>query len=270
MQGDFHSIFKGSGLEFDDVRQYQYGDDVRAIDWNVSAKGHGTFIKTFKEEKEQTVFFIVDVSASQNIGKKGSKKSDITKEIAGVLSLAATNEGSQTGLVAFSDQLELYIKPGKGSKHALQLISRLFQLEPKSRRTDLKKAILTTLNLVRKKSIIILISDFIDNDFENQLKGLARKHDLVAIHIFDEQEARFPRLGIVPLIDKESNKTIWVNTSAPWFKGVLDDRFSSQSHAIEKLLRGQQANYVRIQTEEDYVPKLIKLFRYRNRSRKTA
>lgn len=270
MQGDFHSVFKGSGLEFDDVRQYQYGDDVRAIDWNVSAKGHGTFIKTFKEEKEQTIFFLLDVSASQQIGRKGSKKLDITKELAGVLALAATNEGSQTGMIAFSDQPEVYVKPGKGTKHAMHFINKLVDLKPQSRLTDLNRAILYALNLISKRSIIIVISDFIDNGYENHLKALARKHDVVAIHIFDEQEAKFPKLGVVPLVDMEANKTIWVNSSAPWFKSVLEKRFQSNSLWVEKLLKGQQANYLKIHTNEDYVPKLIKLFRYRNRSRKIA
>ncbi|MEM9857232.1 MAG: DUF58 domain-containing protein, partial [Bacteroidota bacterium] len=141
MQGDFHSIFKGSGLEFDDVRAYQYGDDIRTIDWNVSAKGHGTFVKTFKEEKEQTVLFVLDVSGSQEIGSPGSQKLDIGKEICGVLALSAVKEASQVGMISFSDQKEKYVKPAKGPKQAYEIINSLVELKPLSNKTDLAKAI---------------------------------------------------------------------------------------------------------------------------------
>src|SRR5687768_5745285 len=141
MQGDFHSIFKGSGLEFDDVRPYQYGDDIRTIDWNVSAKGHGTFVKTFKEEKEQNVFFLLDVSASQEIGTVQQKKIDIGKEICAVLSLSAVKESGNVGLICFSDQKELYIKPDKGMKHGYEIIYNIFKLKPQSIRTDLNKSL---------------------------------------------------------------------------------------------------------------------------------
>lgn len=151
MRGDFHSVFKGSGLEFSEVRAYQYGDDVRTIDWNVSAKGHGTFVKIFKEEKEQTVFFMVDVSASQEIGKRNRRKLDITKEICGVLALSAVKEESQVGLYCFTDQKEKYIRPGKGIKQGYQIAVNLFSLQPRSVRTDLARAIRFGLT-VREKT----------------------------------------------------------------------------------------------------------------------
>lgn len=147
MQGDYHSIFKGSGLEFDDVRPYQYGDDIRTIDWNVSAKGHGTFVKTFKEEKEQTIFFILDVSASQEIGSPGKTKFDIGKEICGVLALSGAKESSQVGLICYSDEREKYIKPMKGISQAYEIIYTLTRLKPKSPKTNLSKAI--ALHLIR-------------------------------------------------------------------------------------------------------------------------
>ena len=149
MQGNFHSIFKGSGIEFDDVRSYQYGDDIRTIDWKVTAKGHGTFVKTFKEEKEQTVFFMLDLSGSQEIGTPGRQKIDIGKEICGVLTLSAVKEASHVGLIGFTDQKELYVKPAKGSKHAYQIINRLFNFQPVSLKTDINKALSYTLNLVK-------------------------------------------------------------------------------------------------------------------------
>lgn len=265
MQGDFHSIFKGSGLEFDDVRSYQYGDDVRTIDWNVSAKGHGTFVKIFKEEKEQNVFFIFDVSASQKIGASGSQKIDIGKEICALLSISAIKENSQVGLICFSDQKEKYVKPGKGIKHSYNIVSSIFNLIPISAGTNLAKAIKYVLNFIKRKSIIILISDFIDEDYEHELKALAKSHDLVVIHILDIREKAFPKLGIIPLYDQESGKTIWMNTSSNEFKKRMDLRYHNNQNELQKLCLRNKANYVNIQTDEDYVPKLIKLFKVRNK-----
>ncbi|MCC5928508.1 MAG: DUF58 domain-containing protein [Cyclobacteriaceae bacterium] len=268
MQGDFHSVFRGSGIEFDDVRQYQYGDDVRSIHWSVSAKGHGTFVKTYKEEKEQTVFFVLDVSASQEIGTEGKQKIDVAREICGVLCLSAVKEGSQTGLICFSDQKEKYIKPGKGDKHAYNFISELIRLKSQSLKTDISRAILYTLNLVKRRSIIIFISDFIDTGYEANLRALARKHDLVVIHISDQRETNLPGLGIIPLFDKESRKTLWVNTSSSIFRSRLKSNFSGKQVELENFCRKNQASYLNISTDDDYVPKLIKLFKVRNKSRK--
>jgi uncharacterized protein (DUF58 family) len=270
MQGDFHSVFKGSGLEFDDVRAYQYGDDVRIIDWNVTAKGHGTFVKTFKEEKEQTVFFLVDVSASQEIGNQGQQKIDIAKEICGVLALSAVQQQSQIGLICFSDQKERYIKPGKGAKHAFRFIAELFRLVPSSLKTNLSKAILFALDMIKRKSVVIVLSDFIDDHYEHNLRALARKHDVVVVHLSDQRETSLPRLGIVPLLDKESKKTLWMNTSSPTFRQHLRDTFIGTKSNLEDFCKKQGANYVNIYTDEDYIPKLIKLFRVRNKSRKVA
>lgn len=267
MQGNFHSIFKGSGIEFDDVRAYQYGDDIRTIDWNVSAKGHGTFVKTFKEEKEQTVFFILDISASQEIGLPGKQKIDIGKEICGVLCLSAVKESSQVGLIGFTDKKELYIKPSKGSKHAYQIINSLFNYRPTSLKTDLKKAISFTLNLIKRRSVIILISDFIDNDYWDTLRALAKKHDLVIIHLSDNRESKLPRLGIIPLYDNETRKTIWVNTSSAYFRKKLGQTFYDTQVNLQEFSKRHQVNYLNINTQENYVPMLIKLFKLRNKTK---
>ncbi|MEQ8927790.1 MAG: DUF58 domain-containing protein [Fulvivirga sp.] len=270
MQGDFHSIFKGSGLEFDDVRAYQYGDDVRTIDWNVSAKGHGAFVKTFKEEKEQTVFFILDVSGSQEIGTEGKQKVDIGKEVCGVLALAAAKEGSQVGLVCFSDQKETYIKPAKGPKQAYEMIHELVKLKPKSTKTDLSKATLFSLNTLKRRSVMIFISDFIDEGYFHNLKGMAKKHDLVAIRITDKRETNLPKLGIVPVFDKESKKTVWVNTSFGNFRYNVKTNYAKSEEELLKFSKKHQINYVSIDTDEDYVPKLLKLFKVRNKSLKSV
>ena len=270
MQGDFHSIFKGSGLEYEDVRAYQYGDDIRTIDWNVSAKGHGTFVKTFKEEKEQTVFFILDVSASQEIGSSGRQKVDIAKEVCGVLALSAAKENSQVGVICFSDQKEKYVKPAKGPKQAYEIIYNLARLQPESTRTDLNKAILFTLNMIKKRSVIIFISDFIDEGYHHTLKGLARKHDLVMIRITDKRETKLPKLGIVPVYDKESKKTTWVNTSFGSFRDKLEKTYKTNESELSQFCKRHQINLVNIDTEEDYVPQLLRLFKIRNRTRKSA
>ncbi|UXX79049.1 DUF58 domain-containing protein [Reichenbachiella carrageenanivorans] len=270
MQGDFHSIFKGSGLEFDDVRSYQYGDDVRSIDWNVSAKGHGTFVKTFKEEKEQNVFFILDVSASQKIGKAGNQKLDISKEICALLSISAIKENSQVGLICFSDQKEKYVKPGKGLKHSFNIISNIFNLEPESKQTNLAKAIQFTLNLLKRKSVVVLISDFVDENYEHNLKSLARAHDLVVVQVSDKRETTFPNLGIVPLHDQESGKTVWKNTSSGSFRKLLDQTYGERQKELERFCLRNQANYTNVRTDEDYVPKLIRLFKVRNKMRKSG
>jgi len=271
MQGDFRSVFKGTGLEFDDVRPYQYGDDIRTIDWNVSAKGHGTFVKTFREEKEQTVFFILDVSASQEIGTFGKTKVDIGREICGVLSLSAVKESSHVGLICYSDQRELYIKPTKGISQAYQIIHGLVHLKPHSKKTNLNKAMAFVLNAIKRRSVIILISDFIDdqNYFDN-LKALARRHDLVMIHLSDKRETKLPKLGIVPVEDKESKKTLWVNTSFSDFRQKISNRLEDRKNLLARFSRKHQINFLSMDTDEDYVPKLLRLFKVRNRSVKTT
>ena len=270
MQGDFRSIFKGSGLEFDDVRAYQYGDDIRTIDWNVSAKGHGTFVKTFKEEKEQTVFFILDVSGSQEIGVPGKQKMDVGKEICGVLSLTASREASQTGLICFSDQKEKYVKPTKGIKQAYEIIKALVDLKPVSYKTDLNKAILYTLNILKRRSVIIFISDFIDDNYFHNLKGMARKHDLVMIRVTDKRETGLPKLGILPVYDREARKTVWVNTSFGTFRENFTSFARNNYDRIEKFSKRNQINFISINTGEDYVPKLLRLFRVRNKTVKSV
>ncbi|MFQ3213276.1 MAG: hypothetical protein ACJAT1_001397 [Marivirga sp.] len=270
MQGDYHSVFKGSGLEFDDVRPYQYGDDVRTIDWNVSAKGHGTFVKTFKEDKEQNVHFLVDVSASLNIGKPGQQKLDIAKEIAGVLTLSAIKEGSSVGLIAYSDQRELYIKSGKGADHAYYLINKLFNLSIGSKKTDLGKGLSYILGSIRRRSVIFLISDFLDDTYEHHLKALANRHDLVVIHVSDRQETKLPSLGIIPLEDSETGETKWVNTSSLSFKKKFLDKNKVNADELNDLCKRNQADYMAVDTNEDFIPKLIKLFTIRNMSTKKA
>ncbi len=263
MRGSFRSIFKGTGLEFADLRPYQYGDDVRSIDWNVSSKGHGAFVKVFREEKDQTVFFMVDVSASQTVGPRHRSKLTATKEICGVLALSAIREASHVGMYCFSDQNELYIQPGNGMKTGYGLIMNLYKLVPQSGRTNIADALLFTLNRLKRRSVVILLSDFIDQAYEHNLKAVAKKHDLVVIHLYDQREVNLPRLGIIPVHDRESGQTTWVNTSSVAFRAALRSTFRQNQEALEKLCRQYNASYVALDSQEDFVPKLVDLFRIR-------
>jgi uncharacterized protein (DUF58 family) len=270
MQGDFHSIFKGSGLEFDDIRPYQYGDDIRSIDWRSTAKYDQTFVKKYKETKEQTVYFLLDISASHEIGSPGKQKIDIGKEICGVLALVGLKESSQVGLISYSDVKEKFVKAGKGDKHANEILHALFKHTNISQKTDLNKAIMYALNTIKRRSVVVLISDFIDEDYDKNLKALAKKHDLITIQINDKRETDIPKLGIIPVWDKENNNQVWVNTSSSAFRKNLHKTYSENKTYLVNFCRKHQINYLTINTEENYVPQLIKLFKVRNKSLKRA
>lgn len=259
--GTFRSIFKGTGLEFSDLRTYQYGDDIRAIDWVASSKGQGIYVKIFKEEKEQTVFFMLDVSGSQEVGCVDNDKLQVAKEVCGVLTLSAIKEESQVGLYCFSDQKELYLAPKPGMNQAYLIISRIFKLVPESFKTNLADAISFTLNILKRKSVVILISDFIDDDYEHNLKALAGKHDLVVLHIYDTREIALPNLGIIPTLNKETGKTNWVNTGTRSFKSTLKNRFEERSRNIKRFCNQNNVKYLAIESNADYVADLIHLFR---------
>lgn len=268
LQGDYQSIFKGAGLEFDDLRPYQYGDDVRTIEWKVSAKGHGTYVKTFKEDKDQSVYFLLDISGSQEIGDEGRKKIDLGKEIAGVLTLAAVHEGSQVALISFSDQKEKIILPGKGPKQGAKVIKGIFNHSNKSYKTNLSEMFYFALNLIKKRSIIIVISDFIDEGYGRPFKALAEKHDLVAIQLTDPLESALPSLGIIPVYDKEEGKTTWVNTAFGGFSKKISQTFTTERETLKEICKKNQINYLSIDTKQDIVLPLIELFKYRNKSMK--
>lgn len=268
MQGDFYSVFKGTGIEFEDIRLYQYGDDIRAIDWRSTAKYDQTFVKIYKETKEQSVFFLVDISASQQIGVPGRQKIDIGKEICGVLSLVALRESSQVGLISFSDVKEKFVKAAKGNKHAYEIIAALFDHVAISTKTNLNKAIIYALNAIKRRSVIIFISDFIDEGYFDNLKAMANKHDLIVIHISDKRETKIPSLGIIPIFDKENNSGKWVNTSSVFFRNSINRTYVEKAAVLQKFCKKHQINYLDIDTDEDYVPKLIRMFKVRNQSLK--
>lgn len=258
-QGAFRSVFRGTGLEFADVRPYQYGDDVRLIDWNVSAKGHGTFTRQYREERERQVLLLLDVSASQKLGPVGQQKLDVARELSGILALVAARQDAQLGLVCFSSKLEAYVVPGKGMAHAYQLIKTLYALQPAAATTDLAQAIRRTLGMLRRRSLVILLSDLIDDNFDRELTMLARTHELVVLHLIERRERRLPPLGIVPLRDKETGRVVWTNTSAPDFR-TQQARYRDNQTRIAQLCRRYRARLIPVYPDRDYVPALLDLF----------
>ncbi len=266
LQGNFRSVFRGNGLEFDDVRLYQYGDEVRAIDWAVSSKGHGTFVKTYKEEREQQVLVALDVSASQRVGGGAAgtpRKLDLGRDLAGVLALSAARQDAALGLLAFSDQKELYLPPAKGLRAAYAMLQRLYELVPVSRHTGVGAGIRQVLSLLRRRTLVVLISDFIDDNYERELTMLARQHDLVVVQLLAPQEADFPALGIVPLRDAETGLLRWVDTSASAFRAQHAGQQQARQQALRTLCRRQRVGLITLRTDEDFVPQLVGLFRQR-------
>ena len=263
-QGDYNSIFKGSGIDFDDLRPYHYGDDHRSINWNISAKEDKIYTNTYKEDKEQSVFFLVDVSQSQHIGKE-ENKINISKEIASVLTISALNTNSQVGILCFSDQKELFIQSKKGASHGYRIIKNLYELNQKSKKTNISSMIKFFMNTVKKKSLVILISDFIDKDYDKNMRALAKKHDVVCLHIYDDYETNIPNLGIIELEEKENNFRKWVNTSSSSFKKLSDNLFISKPEELKKKMNAIGINYLKLNSKENYVKNLIKLFKYRKK-----
>ena len=261
-QGDYRSIFKGSGIDFDDLRPYQYGDDHRSINWNITAKEDKIYTNTYKEDKEQSVFFLVDVSKSQEIGKD-ENKINTSKEIASVLTLSALNTNSQVGLLCFSDQKELFIQSKKGISHGYRIIKNIYDLKQKSNNTSISSMIRFFMKSIRKKSLVIIISDFIDDNYQKSLKSLSNSHDVICLHIYDDYETKIPALGIIEVEEKENNYKKWVNTSSKTFKEKTKDLFINTSIEMKKNMNSLGINYLRINSRENYIKNLIKLFKYR-------
>lgn len=263
-QGDYNSIFKGSGIDFDDLRPYQYGDDHRSINWNISAKEDKIYTNTYKEDKEQSVFFLIDVSKSQHIGKE-ENKINISKEITSVLTISALNTNSQVGVLCFSDQKELFIQSKKGPSHGYRIIKNLYEMNQKSSKTNISLMIKFFMNTVKKKSLVILISDFIDENYNKNLGALAKKHDVVCLHIYDDYETNIPNLGIIELEEKENNFRKWVNTSSEKFKNLSKNLFITKPEELKKDMNSKGINYLKINSKKNYIKNLIKLFKYRKK-----
>ena len=261
--GEYHSAFKGRGMTFSEVRSYQYGDDVRTIDWNVTARYNEPFVKVFEEERELTLMLLVDISGSEMFGGKKELKKNIITEISATLAFSALQNNDKVGLILFSDQIELYIPPSKGKIHVLRIIRELIEFKPKSKKTDISEAFKFLVDVTKKKSIAFVLSDFISDQYEKNLKIAANKHDLTGIRIYDKLEIEIPNLGIVPMFDQEAEKVKMVDTSS---KKLRDDY--KKFNLINKkrfgdLFLKNGSGTINCSTEESYVKKLLNYFKSR-------
>jgi uncharacterized protein (DUF58 family) len=263
--GEYHSAFKGTGMDFAEVRPYQFGDDVRNIDWNVSARYPETFIKVFEEEREQTVILAVDVSGSEDFASASAFKREIAAEICAVVAFSAIQNNDKVGLLLFSDQIELFVPPKKGRKHVLRLIRDLFAHEQQSTGTDLKVALNHLVHVLHRRSIVMLMSDFMDSGFEPALRAVARRHDTIAVHLTDPVENELPEVGLMEVTDAETGERILIDTSDVTVRNLYEEEARSREAALTKMFRRLRVDAIRIITDDGYVDPLIRFFRQRNR-----
>ncbi|MGA1494006.1 MAG: DUF58 domain-containing protein [Rhodothermales bacterium] len=263
--GEYHTAFKGTGMDFAEVRPYQFGDDVRNIDWNVSARYPETFIKVFEEEREQTVILAVDVSGSEDFASASAFKREIAAEICAVVAFSAIQNNDKVGLLLFSDQIELFVPPKKGRKHVLRLIRDLFAHEQQSTGTDLKVALNHLVHVLHRRSIVMLMSDFMDDGFEPALRAVARRHDTIAVHLTDPVESELPEVGLMEVTDAETGERILIDTSDVTVRNLYEEEARSREAALTKMFRRLRVDAIRIITDEGYVDPLIRFFRQRNR-----
>ena len=261
--GEYHSTFKGRGMTFSEVRQYQFGDDVRAIDWNVTARYNEPFVKVFEEERELTLMLVVDVSGSEFFGSGQQFKREVLTEIAATLSFSALQNNDKVGLLLFSDQVELFIPPKKGRTHVLRIIRELLEYQPKSKQTDIRVALEFLSGILKKKAIVFLLSDFMDDSYEKTLRIAAKKHDLTGIRIYDKREVEMPNIGLVPMLDSETQKTQWVNTASKAVRSQYQKAHQKHVDAFETLFRKNGAGTLHCSLEESYVKKLLGYFKAR-------
>ena len=261
--GEYHSTFKGRGMTFSEVRQYQFGDDVRAIDWNVTARYNEPFVKVFEEERELTLMLVVDVSGSEAFGTQTQFKREILTEIAATLAFSALQNNDKVGLVLFSDQVELFIPPKKGRSHILRIIRELLEFKPKSSKTNISNTLEFLSGVLKKKAIVFILSDFMDGDYEKTLRITAKKHDLTGIRVYDPIETQIPNLGIVPMKDAETGNIRWINTHSKKIRMRFSKNYNNQVAAYEELFQKNGAGHISCSVEESYVKKLLGYFKAR-------
>ncbi|MBW6497715.1 MAG: DUF58 domain-containing protein [Bacteroidales bacterium] len=262
--GHYHSAFKGRGMAFTEVREYQYGDDIRSIDWNVTARFNHPFVKVFEEERELTVMLLIDVSGSNEFGAVGMLKEEMITEIAGVLAFSAINNNDKVGVIFFSDRIEKFIPPKKGSSHILRIIRELIDFRPENKGTDIGQALKYLRNVIKKRSIAFLISDFNNRGFEDALSIVSKKHDLVCIRVFDQREQELPAMGIMKFRDAETGKTYWIDTSSKEVQEKVKQWNQEQERFLKTTFTKAGVDLVSIPTNRDYVPPLMNLFRKRS------
>ena len=263
--GEYHSAFKGRGMAFSEVREYQFGDDVRSIDWNVTARYNKPYIKIFEEERELTVMLMIDVSGSRDFGSYDKFKKNVITEISAILSFSAIQNNDKIGVIFFSDKIEKFIPPKKGKSHILRIIRELIDFEPDSHGTNITEAIRYMTNAIKKRCTSFIISDFIHNeeDFEKALTIANNKHDVVALRIFDERETKLPPIGMIKLKDAESGEYIWVDSSSKNVRQTYESWWKECSNKLDYTFKRSGVDYVDINTNEDYVKSLMTLFKKR-------
>lgn len=261
--GEYHSTFKGRGMTFSEVRQYQFGDDVRNIDWNVTARYNEPYVKVFEEERELTMMLMVDVSGSEFFGTEQQFKNEIITEIAATLAFSATQNNDKIGLILFSDDIELYIPPKKGRSHVLRIIRELIEFQPKSKQTNIAEALKFLRNVMKKKAIVFMMSDFIAEDYKQTLKIAAGKHDITGIRIYDKHEENIPNLGIVNMQDEESGELMLVNTSSKKVRQEYAKFYTQKVSYFKDSFAKSGAGSLSCRTDESYVKKLLGYFKTR-------
>ncbi len=262
--GEYHTSFKGRGMTFSEVRQYQFGDDVRSIDWNVTARYREPYVKVFEEERELTMMLMVDVSGSALFGTSKQFKNEIVAEIAATMAFSATVNNDKIGLMLFSDQIELFIPPKKGKSHVLRIIRELVEFTPKSNKTNLSQALQFLSRVMKKKAIVFLISDFMTNDnYDKTLKIAARKHDLTAIRVYDPREEKLPNVGIVNVLDAESGETMLVDTSSKKVRMEYEKDYHEKVKTFQETFTRNGAGTVSTRVDQSYVTKLLAYFKSR-------
>ena len=262
--GEYHSAFKGRGMSFSEVREYQYGDDVRDIDWNVTARFNKPYIKVFEEERELTVMLVIDLSESLDFGTVRQTKRDMVTEIAATIAFAAIQNNDKIGVIFFTDRVEKFIPPQKGRKHILYIIRELLNFEPQSSRTDISVPLQFLTNALKKRCTAFVISDFIDNgDFKNAMTIANRKHDVVAIQVYDRRLAELPKIGLIKMRDAESGEEIFVDTSSSKVQSAQREWWRCQREKLDETLKKSRVDSVSIRTDQDYVKALMNLFAQR-------
>ncbi|MBF0759485.1 DUF58 domain-containing protein [Dysgonomonas mossii] len=263
--GQYHSAFKGRGMAFSEVREYQYGDDIRDIDWNVTARYNKPYVKVFEEERELTVMLLVDVSASQDFGTHLSVKRDVVTEIAATLAFSAIQNNDKIGVIFFSDKIEKFIPPKKGKKHILYIIRELINFQAESPKTDMGMALKFLTNAIKKRCTTFMISDFIDvKDYYNALTIANRKHDIVALQVYDSLETQLPSIGLMKILDAESGSEHWIDTSSRKVRQTYKDWWQKQQDSMQTSFNRSKVDSVSVRTDEDYVKALLALFKKRS------
>ncbi|HEU4472772.1 MAG TPA: DUF58 domain-containing protein [Flavisolibacter sp.] len=263
--GEYHSAFKGKGMSFKEVREYAAGDDIRFIDWNVSARFGHPFSKVFEEERELTVMLLVDVSGSSVFGTVQSNKRDIATEIAAVLAFSAVNNGDKIGVILYSDRIEKYIPPKKGKQHALFIVRELLSAAPKQKGTQLSAALRYFTNTTRQKSIAFILSDFIDSRYQDALRVAGNKHDVVGIKLYDKMDRYLPSIGMLRVQDAETGQESWVDTGSAFVRYEYEKEFFRTTDYCKEAFKRSGADLLHVRTDEDYVKVLQRFFISRNK-----